>query len=80
MEKGVGVWLRDQETDEWHRATVVQLGEPQDGSGHRQVTLRASEGPHAKTDKTMVIDVHALENEEVEGVLLANSSDMVRAE
>uniref|UniRef100_M4B5D7 Myosin-like protein n=1 Tax=Hyaloperonospora arabidopsidis (strain Emoy2) TaxID=559515 RepID=M4B5D7_HYAAE len=76
MEKGVGVWLHDQETDEWHRATVVRLEEPQNDSDARAVTLRVSEGPHAKTDRTMVIDVQALENEEVDGVLLANSSDM----
>lgn len=79
MEKGVGVWLRDAETDEWHRATVVKLGEPQDDSDERKVTLRVTEGPHAKTDKTLQIDVQALEEEQVDGVLLANSSDMVSA-
>ncbi|KAF1774616.1 P-loop containing nucleoside triphosphate hydrolase [Phytophthora cactorum] len=65
MEKGVGVWLRDAETDEWHRATVVKL-----------VTLRLTEGPHARTEKTLQIDVQALEEEQIDGVMLANSSDM----
>ncbi|CAH0489064.1 unnamed protein product [Peronospora farinosa] len=76
MEKGVGVWLRDVETDEWHRATVVKLGEPQSDSGKREVTLCMNEGPHARTEKTIPIDVTALEEEKVNGVLLANSSDM----
>ncbi|RLN44545.1 hypothetical protein BBJ28_00019847, partial [Nothophytophthora sp. Chile5] len=74
-EKGVGVWLRDAGTDEWHRATVVRLGEPQ-SSGECQVTLRLSEGPQARTEKKLMVDVQALEDEKVEGVLLANSSDM----
>ncbi|RLN47568.1 hypothetical protein BBJ29_005933 [Phytophthora kernoviae] len=76
MEKGVGVWLRDTDTDEWNRATVVKLSEPQDDSDERQVTMRLTEGPHARTEKTLAIDVQALEDEEVDGVMLANSSDM----
>ena len=79
MEKGVGVWLRDVEKDEWHRATVVKLGESQSDVDKREVTLRMNEGPHARTDRTMQIDVTALEEEKVDGVLLANSSDMVSA-
>lgn len=75
----MGVWLRDADTDEWHRATVVKLGEPRDGGANeREVTLRLTEGPHAKTEKTLQVDVKALEEELVDGVLLANSSDMVR--
>ncbi|CAH0482210.1 unnamed protein product [Peronospora belbahrii] len=76
MEKGVGLWLRDVETDEWHRATVVKLSEPLDNSDERHVTMRMMEGPHARTDKILQINVKALEEEEVDGVLLANSSDM----
>ncbi|KAG6620175.1 myosin-like protein [Phytophthora cinnamomi] len=76
MEKGVGVWLRDADTDEWHRATVVRLGEPRDGADEREVTLRLTEGPHARSEKTLQVDVKALEEEQVDGVLLANSSDM----
>lgn len=79
MEKGVSVWLRDADTDEWHRAVVVKLGDPAAAAagGECQVTLRLTEGPHARAEKTLNVDVHALEDEEVEGVLLANNSDMV---
>ncbi|CEG42859.1 myosin-like protein [Plasmopara halstedii] len=76
MEKGVSVWLRDLELDEWQRATVVKLGEPRDGDKQREVTLRLTEGPNARTEKTLQIDVQALEEERVDGVMLANSSDM----
>ncbi|KAL4176315.1 hypothetical protein KRP22_001267 [Phytophthora ramorum] len=76
MEKGVGVWLRDVDTDEWHRATVVKLGEPQGDSDEREVKLRITEGPHARSEKTLQLDVQALEDEQVDGVMLANSSDM----
>ncbi|TDH70799.1 hypothetical protein CCR75_005538 [Bremia lactucae] len=76
MEKGVGVWLRDSETDEWHRATVVKLGEPRDQSTARRVTLLLTEGPHIRTEKTLEIDIHALEEEKVNDVMLANSNDM----
>ncbi|KAI9922374.1 hypothetical protein PsorP6_001724 [Peronosclerospora sorghi] len=76
MEKGVGVWLRDEKTDEWHRATVVKLSEPHSHSDEREVTLRVIEGPYEKTERTMQINVKALEEEKAENVLLANSSDM----
>lgn len=72
----MSVWLRDTDTDEWQRATVVNLGEPQDGDNECQVTLRLTEGPNARSEKTVRIDVRALEEEQVDGVMLANSSDM----
>lgn len=78
MEKGVGVWLRDAETDEWHRALVVKIKDGGDAAKECEVTLRLTEGPKARTETSMAIDVLALEEEKIDGVLLANSADMVR--
>ncbi|DAZ97943.1 TPA: hypothetical protein N0F65_006368 [Lagenidium giganteum] len=74
MEKGVGVWLRDAATEEWHRAVVVQI-ENEDGASC-QVRVRLTEGPKARAEQTLSVDIHALENELVDGTLLANSGDM----
>nr|CCA21290.1 myosinlike protein putative [Albugo laibachii Nc14] len=74
MEKGVNVWLRDDQEDDWYRAVVVGLS---DSSSHNcQVRLRVHEGPQARTETTLSLDIHALENEELTTLLLANNHDM----
>lgn len=79
MEKGVGIWLRDADTEEWHAAVVVQLTAVTSDSGAlHDVRVRWSEGPNARTEKTLRLDVHAIENEQIEHVMLANNHDMVR--
>ncbi|TMW63803.1 hypothetical protein Poli38472_002744 [Pythium oligandrum] len=75
MEKGVGVWLRDAEYDEWFRAVVVKIDHK--SPNESDVSVRLQEGPHARTERVLTIDVQALENEDKPGeLLLANSHDM----
>lgn len=76
MEKGVGVWLRDVERDEWHRAVVVTLDKATAPGAARAVSLRLVDGPQARTEKTVHVDVAALESEQATDVLFANSHDM----
>lgn len=81
MEKGVGLWMRDAAGDEWVRAVVVKITASTGGNGAAkqcEVVVRLSDGPSARTDQTLTIDVAALENEEMHDMLLANSHDMVR--
>lgn len=79
MEKGVGLWMRDAEGDEWLRAVVVKIAMPPAGGAKQcEVVVRLSDGPNARKDQTLTIDVAALENEEMHDMLLANSHDMVR--
>ncbi|KAL0583546.1 hypothetical protein ABG067_006570 [Albugo candida] len=74
MEKGVNVWLRDDQEDAWYRAVVVELSDS--SSRECQVRLRVHEGPRARTETTLSLDIQALENEELTTLLLANNHDM----
>lgn len=78
MEKGVGLWMRDAASEEWHRAIVVKFAKS--AAQTCEVCVRYSDGPMARKDQTLTIDVSALENEEIHDMLLANSHDMVRLE
>ena len=72
----MSLWLRDEKNGGWHRAAVVSIGKQ--ASGSCDVQVRITEGPQAKLEKTLSLDVRALENEEVHDIMLANSSDMVK--
>ncbi|GLE04861.1 hypothetical protein PINS_up013840 [Pythium insidiosum] len=81
MEKGVGVWLRDTESEEWQRAVVLKVDRvsasaSSSASTTREcdVRLRLADG---RTERTVRVDVLALENESApQDVMLANSHDM----
>ncbi|KAF1332624.1 Myosin-like protein, partial [Globisporangium splendens] len=74
MEKGVGLWMRNGASDEWHRATVVKFTKSAAGC---EVSVRYSDGPLARQDQMLTVDVAALENEEIHDMMLANSHDMI---
>lgn len=78
MEKGVGLWMRDAASEEWLRATVVKIASAPAAGQPQQVVVRLADGPNARTDQTLTLDVAALENEEINDIMLANSHDMVR--
>jgi hypothetical protein len=75
MEKGVTLWLRGEKENEWYRALVVKIGARE--MEKCEVGVRITEGIHSKTERTLDVDIRAIENEKSHDVLLANSNDMV---